>query len=142
MTTITKFDRPACRTIADEAMDALQAVAEKHGLLLKKERGQYDTASYTFKVTFNCKTESGAPKNFERNAAALGMPKGCWGEVFEYSPGGTMYQLQGINLRARKYPVIAKRLTDDKMFKLEAGMVTLAIERKRKMAGEDRTAAR
>ena len=60
---IEKFDRAACGTVGDEAMQALAEVAEKYGLTLVRERGSFDHGggSFTFKASFKVMTESGQP---------------------------------------------------------------------------------
>jgi hypothetical protein len=122
--TITKFGRQQVRQVSDEAEAALQAVAEKYGLVLKRESGRYSANNFTAKFSFAVKAADGsdAPASFARQASLLGLPEDCYGKVFQ-TWGGKSYKVTGINLRARKYPVLGECLRTGKTFKFMSDSV-------------------
>lgn len=125
---IEKFDRAACGTVGDEAMQALAEVAEKYGLTLVRERGSFDHGggSFTFKASFKVMTESGQPAEFARQARMLGLPEDCWGAELEMGRG--MCKITGLNLRARKYPVLTEMMNGDRGYSYQAGSIKRALE--------------
>ncbi len=122
---ITQFNKSACNTVADEAMAALQEVATRHGLTLKREGGRFDTGSFTLKTTFVCTTEGGIPADWARNAKLLGLEPSDFGKSF-VSRGQT-YTICGVKIRARKYPVLAKK-ADGGIYKFPEATVKAGLE--------------
>ncbi len=101
--TIDRIDRATVRRLTDEAEKALEAVAEKYGMTLKRGNGRFSPDRLTVKFDFAVATESGAPADFARKAAMLGLPEDCYGAAF--TSGRTTYTVTGINLRRPKYPI-------------------------------------
>ncbi len=126
MTTIQKFDRPACRTVSEAAEAALTEVAAQFGLTLKKESGRFSSEAFTFKATFQAQTEDGVPAGFAAKAQALDLPADCFGKVVVMRR--TLYEIKDINLRARKYPVCVKRVSDGQGFKFGEDSVRRALK--------------
>lgn len=126
MTTIQKFDRAACRTVSAAAEEALAEVAEKFGLTIKKESGRFSSEAFTFKLTFQAQTEDGVPAGFAAKAQALDLPTDCYGKVvlLRREP----YTIVDINLRARKYPVCVKRVSDGRGYKYGEDSVRRALK--------------
>jgi hypothetical protein len=104
--TLTQLDRASVRRLTDEAERALEAVAEKYGMALKRGTGSYSLDRLTVKFDFAVTTESGAPADFAGKASRLGLPEDCYGAAF--TSGGTTYTVIEINLRRPKYPVSAE----------------------------------
>lgn len=127
---IEKFDQATCGTVGDEAMQALAEVAEKYGLTLVRERGSFDRdgSSFTFKASFKVMTEGGQPADFAKKARRLGLPEDCWGAEVEMSEG--MCRVIGINLRARKYPVLTQKLNGERGYPYPASGIRRALELK------------
>ena len=98
-----RADRKALR---DDIEQALQAVADKHGLTVTVGGGSYTDHTFAPKMEFSCTTSSGAPAGFAFDAELIGIPVDCYGKTF--TRAGEEYTIVGINLRARKYPVLAK----------------------------------
>jgi hypothetical protein len=128
MTTITELDRNACLTISKAAQEALQAVAEQFGLNLTMKGGKYDPASGTFtpKVEFSVAGSAGKEwANTVRFLSSNHPAEWLTAEDFgaTITSQGKTYELVGINLRAPKFPINAKCLSDGKTYKLtEAGV--------------------
>lgn len=125
---ITKFNRSSCRTIGDEAEAALQAVAEKYGLVLKREAGRFNANNFTAKFTFAVEAAdgSGAPADFARKASVINLPEDCFGQKFTTYNG--TFEVTGINLRARKYPVLGKHTSTGKVYKFTASTVRYGLK--------------
>jgi len=128
MTTITNIDRKACTDIIKASEVALQEVAKQFGLTLTIKGGKFDPVTGTFapKVEF---AVEGADRNewdasvnlLYSNHPTQWLTKDDFGATF--TSGGKTYELVGINLRAPKFPINAKCLTDGKTYKLtEAGV--------------------
>tara|TARA_R110000824_G_C14928461_1_gene648479 strand:- start:131 stop:538 length:408 start_codon:yes stop_codon:yes gene_type:complete len=120
---ITKLDRTSVNLIADEAGEALKAVAEKYNLILKPGRGTYDPSAGTFtpKFTFVCETEDGVPADFARHAKSYGLTVEDYGREFTTYAG--TYRLTGINPRRRKYPISGTCVRTGKGYKFPRAAV-------------------
>tara|TARA_R110000824_G_scaffold260899_1_gene449507 strand:- start:433 stop:843 length:411 start_codon:yes stop_codon:yes gene_type:complete len=114
---ITKMNRANVNLIADEAGEALKAVAEKYGLILKPGRGAFDPSAGTFtpKFTFICETEDGVPADFARLAPRYDLTVEDYGREFTTYAG--TYRLTGINPRRRKYPISGTCVRSGKGYK-------------------------
>lgn len=118
MSRIQSFDRSTCNAVSSEAMEALQAVAERYGLSLNRQPGRYSEGNFTFKCEFKVVSDSGVPADFAQKAAVLGLPEDCFGQVF--NSRGRSYKITGLNLRRRKYPVSAVCVESGRGFKFAA----------------------
>ena len=114
---ITKINKSTVQLLAEEATEALLAIAEAHGLTLKQERGSYDpdAGSFTGKWSFVCVSEDGIPSDFARNAALFGLKAEDYGR--EFSTFGGTFTLCGIKPRNRKYPILGKCVRTGKTYK-------------------------
>ena len=70
-------------------------------------------------------TEGGAPAGFASKATVLGLPTDCYGKVVILRREA--YTIEGVNLRARKYPVMVRRVSDGKTYKWADGAVLRAL---------------
>lgn len=128
MTTITTIDRKACTTISRAAEEALKAVAEQYGLTLTIKGGKFDPSVGTFSPKVEFSVGDAGRKAWEAsvgllysNYPAQWLTAEDFGATF--TSQGKTYELVGINLRAPKFPINAKCLTDGKTYKLtEAGV--------------------
>jgi len=125
---ITKIDRSAVAEINKATEQALKEVAERLGINVKVGGGKFDpeTGTFTPKVIFSVE---GADKNeWDRTVGLIysnhpkqWLTEDDFGAVITLN--GKKYQLTGINLRAPKFPINAKCLSDGKYYKLtEAGV--------------------
>jgi|APSaa5957512622_1039677.scaffolds.fasta_scaffold01315_12 hypothetical protein len=100
---ITRIDRPTCKTISDKAEQALKVLADELGMTLTREAGRFSADSLTVKMTFKVVGSNGVSKVDTSAATALGLPSDVIGRRFV--AGRTTYTVTGINLRRPKYPV-------------------------------------
>jgi hypothetical protein len=124
MAKITEMNRANVRTISAAAEEALRPIAEQYGLQVRKEGGSFDPAggSYTGKFTFTCETADGVPADFARNAALFGLSADDWGRRFSTHNG--TYEICGIKLRNRKYPILGRCIATGRTFKFQTTAVS------------------
>ena len=125
MSTITTFNRAACRIVRERLEAALSPVAEELGLTIEYGRGTFSEASFGLKVEFKCQTESGQPADFAGKARRIRLPEDCWGK--EVRVGGRTIRIVGINLRRRKYPVSGTDVSTGRGYKFHADSIRLAL---------------
>ena len=123
---VERFDSAICRELADEALAAIQAVAERRGLIVEKSGGRYGDDEFVAKFTFRVRAADGAPKSFAADAAAIGLPEDCYGKTFR-AHTGEEFKIVGVDPRRRKYPVSTVRVKDGKAFKFTAESVRAAL---------------
>ena len=125
MTTIDTMTRATVRDLSDEALRALQLVAEKHGLTVRYEGGSFTTADCKLRFTFACQTGEGIPADFARLAPRYGLKAEDWGKTFQLQ--GMEMRLTAIKPSRRKFPITVERTRDGKGFKLTAHDVKAAL---------------
>ena len=123
---MSQFDRPLVRQISDEAQAALEAVAAKYGMTLSRGNGRFSPDRLTVKFDFCMAAEGGAPADFARKAAMIGLPEDCFGK--EFLSGGRRFRITEINLRRRKYPVSGEGPQGGR-YKFTADTVKWGLER-------------
>ena len=125
---ITTMNRGAVSHISESAFAALQTEADTMGLALKRERGVFapDAGTFTFKVTFVCKTESGIPSDFISHAGMYGYSEEDYNRLFRTCNG--KYRLIGFKPNARKYKVLGKCESSGKTYKFTLDTLRRALE--------------
>ena len=133
-TKIKEFTRANVRDITDEIEKALRPIAEKYGVALdRKGRSFYrDSMPVMFQMLV---TEKGADgtvisakdKDFKRHCSLVGLEPDDLGREFELR--GETYQITGLNLRAKRFPITGKRCRDGKGFKFHDSDVKRALGR-------------
>jgi len=91
--------------IADLVRAMAQATAQQYGLEFAPGPVSQTEGSVTVSLTFKVKGAAEVPLNFERDAANLGLPPGCYGR--EFLSNGRTFAIVGFKPRNWKYPVIA-----------------------------------
>tara|TARA_R110000824_G_scaffold6082_6_gene28017 strand:+ start:1589 stop:1954 length:366 start_codon:yes stop_codon:yes gene_type:complete len=119
-----RFTRPTLRALDVEIDAALAVVAEKHGMTFTRAGGRFSDTTYTPKISFSIVSESGIPADFTRHATVIGLSADDFGREFTTYRG--VYRITGINLRARKYPVMAECLSTGKRYKFPVSAVGAA----------------
>ena len=108
---VTHINRAVCKILSEDIMDALEAVAERHGLTLDRKGGKYDDASFTLPVIFSIAEFKTKQDNndFLNNAAIFGVDPDWLDREFTTSSGKTL-KIVGLNTRAPKNCI---KLEDD-----------------------------
>lgn len=131
--TITTFDKPTCKRISDEAVAALQAIAEAHGPTLQPAGGTIGSTDFTLRVRFTLtQTASGQSPDqalFEKDAHYYGLKPTDFGA--EVVVNRTPYRIAGLIVTAGGYPIKVVRLHDQKEFRMVPDAICKALGRDR-----------
>jgi hypothetical protein len=126
MSKITAFDKPTIRLLRSDLDAALKAVGEKFGINLQTGNARFTSDNVTFKVEASLTLQDGTavPKEaseFVRYAKLLGLAAEDLGRTFGFN--GSTYKIVGAKTTSRKYPILAKNLSNGKTFKFVAADV-------------------
>jgi hypothetical protein len=118
---LTVIERRETKALADAALAALQAVAEKYGVTVKYAGGSYSGTNCTVKFEFSTMAEDGTvmdrhASDFKRYAQLYGLPADALGKVITHN--GEQYTITGLTQRGGKFPVTVNRVRDGRGFKL------------------------
>src|ERR1700727_2462224 len=126
---LTNFDRMTLQGIALEINDALAPLAEKYGIVITCGGGDYVETNATLSVKLSVRDASGGVitrerSEFERYAAAYGLSPDDFERDFTFN--GHRFTITGLKPERPKYPILAIKHCDGKMYKLSADVVKLA----------------
>ena len=121
----TQMTRPLCRTIKADMLEALEAVAAKHGIAVNLNAGSYDSTSLGVKATFTIKGGGGIPVDFAKLSLKYGLSPDDYGKVLILR--GDAHKITGFAPRSRKYPVLASRVRDGRIFKWTVSSIQSAL---------------
>ena len=114
------ISRAKATNISNEAVEALKAVAQKHGMTVNAQGGSIAASSVVLKFQFAGVTETGVAETPEFLALKRKYPT-LAGKEFDI-PGMGRVTLTGWNHRAPKYPVQYRK--DGKNFKAHASIIS------------------
>jgi hypothetical protein len=100
-----EFNPHSLKVMRTEISDALQAVANRHGVTF--ELGNIGYTPSSFNVRLEAKRPESDQRQFEQYAADFGLKPSDFGATFVCN--GTKYTISGINPRSRTYPIIVTR---------------------------------
>ena len=120
-----QITKASAKQLAKECEDALKAVAERHGLTVAYKGGRFTSSTFTPKLEFA--TPGNDREAFEREASWVGLEATDFNKVFVYL--GESYKIMGINMRARRYPINVKRLSDGQSMKFTEQAVLRGLGR-------------
>lgn len=133
---MTTFNKATVKTLRDDMQRVMNAwiaanPARCDGLKINVGNASFRDTSVTFKVEVATADEDGvirdkAASDFKMYASMYDLEPTDLGR--EFSSGGYRYTLTGINPRATRFPINARR-QDGKRFKMPAGTVKLALQR-------------
>ena len=135
MNTITKIDRNTANEISKATEAALKEVAERFGITVTIKGGKFDPANGKFLPKVEFCVEGAADNEWNTN---INLLRSNWTNHKWLFPGdykrvikmnGKEYELVGINIRAPKFPIEAKCLTDGKSYRLTEPAVRKALGR-------------
>jgi hypothetical protein len=114
---LTKFDKATVRQL-HETMREIAKNFEEIGAKLAKSRGVYTAETFKLTLEFQIDAPETGQKLFERECGAVGLKPTDFGR--EVTWNGDKFKVTGVAPRSRKYPVLVKRASDGKGFKLPA----------------------
>ncbi len=124
--TISQFNKPTIRQIRPKLAAALKDLADNHGINIDVGNASFDKSSCTFKLVLSTRDESGLAQTpevmeFKRSAELVGLKSDDLGRRFRSN--GRIFEITGMSLNARRYPIMAKRVTDGKVYKFHQDSV-------------------
>lgn len=118
------IDKRTAEQIGREVAEALQAVAERHGLTVAVRGGTYDTTGlYRPKVEF--KTADADREEFARYASMFGLEADDFGKTF--TSNGREFRVSGVAPRSPKRPILAVEVATGKTYKFADAAVKMAL---------------
>jgi hypothetical protein len=128
---ITGFDRTSCRILSRDIEEALQAIAAKHGIVIRPGRGTFSGGHFTLKVECSTVSQDGTvnskeAEDFKRYAALYSLQADDLGKTITLS--FERYTIGGIRPKATRFPILAKRVKDGRVFCLPVDGVRRALE--------------
>ena len=122
-----KITRENIRTLKREVEEALQPLADKHGISITMGRGSFNATNATLKVEVATKDEDGVSVSREAEqwthfAPRYGIAPDAVGKTVRGGLDQT-FTIIGWNSRAKRYPVIAQCNATQKRYKLPASLV-------------------
>jgi hypothetical protein len=131
---ITEFTRANVRSLMDEVEEVLKPLAEKHGLVLDRKGKSFyrDSVPAMFQFLVRVEDEDGnaldsKAQEFKKNATRVGLKADDLGR--EFQSRGETFKVTGLNLRARKYPVLAENVRTGKVYKFHQDTVKRGFDR-------------
>ncbi|MGE4486318.1 MAG: hypothetical protein AB7C95_00660 [Synergistaceae bacterium] len=98
------FDRKLAVLLGNETVDALQTLAEKHGLSVRFKGGKYGISGCKITVEFSQVNKDGSVETEEMVALRRVHPE-LVNKLFDN--GGAVFKIIGFKPRSPKYPFIA-----------------------------------
>ena len=99
-----QIDKLLVQEMRDEVMQALTAIASRHGLNVKQQNNvTYSSIDFGIKYTFSDANVDLAKIEWEKACWKYGFAASDYGKTFEFY--GKTIILKRLNTRARKYPV-------------------------------------
>ena len=129
---IAKFDKPTLRLISVDMEAALAAVASKYGITLTYNGARFFENNATFKIEGATIGAGGIANNREREsfkslAPLYGLKASDLDREIAYGWKKELYVITGLNTRRTKYPIVARRIKDNKTLLLTLDGVKRAI---------------
>jgi hypothetical protein len=129
---ISNIDSPALTAIRQALEPALQEIGEQYGITLTVGRGSYGGETGTLKIELatlgeNGEAESPAAKEFKQCASmgTVGLEPTDLGRRFVSN--GEEFEVSGLKMRNRKYPVLATKVSNGKVYKFSAMAVRIRL---------------
>jgi len=131
------LDREFLSAFTSDAEAALEKLAKKHGVKLQVSyaSGRYDKGGDNASLKFNLsvvtsggKVLSRAAADFKALASRYGLRPTDLGTTF-YDEMDQEFEITGLVARRRKFPISAKRLSDNRDFKFPARRVEKLLGR-------------
>ena len=115
------FTKESLRAIRPRIEEQLKHLEAELGIKIRVGNASFSANNATFKLELTSINEDGSvvPREeaqFLEFCAAVGLKREDLGKVIAYA--GNAYKITGLNLRSAKYPIMVKRVTDGKGFRL------------------------
>jgi len=123
---IKTIDKTTAKMLGEQAANALQELAERHGLTIEFGGGRYDPTAGTYSPKITFKVADSAEQEFRHYAEMFGLEADDWQK--EFKVGVKTFQISGLATRSRTRPILAT--SAGKTYKFTTGAVKRALGRK------------
>jgi hypothetical protein len=118
---ITEMNNDSLRLIRTAMQSALDKAAKEYGISIRVGSCSYSDSSARFKVEVATVGSRGVVQSKTRSDFALyatrfGLKKSDLGRTI--TSRGERFEIVGLKVKSSRYPVLGKRLSDGKLFKL------------------------
>jgi hypothetical protein len=108
---MTTFTKTSCKSICADIEAAVQAVADKHGVSIKRGNASFSESTITLKVEVSTIGDDGTVNTkeaeaFTKEARWFDIDPAALGRVFDVR--GKSYTIVGFKPRSRKYPILGR----------------------------------
>jgi hypothetical protein len=115
---IEQMDRPAVKTLSAAIRAALDAVATEYGVNIKVGGGSFDPGAGTFKPKVEVTLDDAAERQWQQWGPMFGFAVEDFGR--EFTASGKQFRISGVNLKARKRPILATEVGTDRGYSFDA----------------------
>ncbi len=130
---VESLNNDSVKDIIAECQLALQAVADKFGLELKRKGCRYGQMDMPVPFTLQCTTTDKDGNTIDKDgqefkdwATIYGLDPSDLGKTFK--SGTASYKIVGLKRRNRKYPIVAKNLRNGKTYKFPTSFVKAGLK--------------
>jgi hypothetical protein len=117
------IDRSKAKQIGREVEQALQEVAERHGLTVDYRGGTYDPNTYKPRITL--KSANADESEFKMYASRYGLERSDFGR--EFVSKGRLFRITGVSPRSPKRPILCEEVDTGRRFKFTAAGVKAGL---------------
>jgi hypothetical protein len=141
---ITNFDKVSCRILSRDIEAALGAVASRHGIIVKPGRGTYTGGHFTLKIECSTVGQDGVvnskeAEDFKTYATLHDLQPEDLGKTVTFS--FEKYTITGMRPKATRFPILAKRVRDGKVYCLPVDGVRRSLEQQEPGRGKRQEAS-
>lgn len=113
---LTRFDRPTVLMLQEKIQSVLKKEIEQYGITLEANGSSFGDLvfkpKFTFKIAQNAEGLSADEAMFKMWQKVYGV---AYGQTMQHQ--GMIYKAVKLNPKAKRFPIVAERLTDGKRFK-------------------------
>lgn len=123
---ILQFDAGIAQGVVKDVREALKAVAQRHGLVVRMDRASFSTGVLSLNINLSVVSSGGQVvtpemEEFRLRAATLALDAEDLGKAFRC--GTDEFVVHGMVLRARKNHILIRRQPDGAVFRVSADHV-------------------
>ena len=126
---VTGFDKAICKAVGADIEKALNSVAVKYGINIKRGNGKFSGNTLDLKIHCACvkggKVMSKEASDFKTMASLYGLKPSDLGRSFTIGSG--TFKITGLNTKAHKYPINASK--NGSGYKFPASSVKLLLDK-------------
>lgn len=123
---VQSFSRDICNEVMKDVKVAILEALKHYGLSAEFNGGKFDAERFTPKINIVVTNNDGSTtsiyeKDFKQYAHVVGLKSDDFNKIFIYN--GQKYNISGLKLKSRKFPVIAYNAITKKSYKFNADVV-------------------